>query len=85
MRLHIETTPYEGGDFPEADRFDAYVVERVIAAYPTATEVNVSYGPRNKVYVYDTDADRAEDVEQEIREALFNWWEDFCFAGYKDV
>lgn len=85
MRVYIKTTRYEGDDFPEADRFDLYVAGRVNATYPTATYVEVSYGPRNECQVYGVGMDRAEDVEQEIRDALFNWWEDFCFAGYKEV
>ena len=81
--IDVETTRYDGRDFPEAARYDEYVAAELAERFPGA-EITVSFGDQTRVNAYGADgmpaADVAEDLASEVK---VDMWDAFCGEGYK--
>ena len=77
-KIHATVTPYEGDDFPEADRYVDYVAAHLADRYPSA-EIDVSEGSKNRLFV------DGEPDDEGAREFGASLWDAFCEGGYETM
>jgi hypothetical protein len=80
--INITVTPYEGTDFPEAERWASYA-QAAIADAHDGYMVEVEEGRANAVHAYDAAGERDDDLSEAVLSSLTDLWEAFCADGYK--